>query len=103
MFSVLDVNDMFGARLTVQKNTNPRPALIPKINPPNLIIDLGNTKVFTPYEYDHIGFATVDNNDIYSKNTLDQFEYREKAMLVREPRTSCINNILYQMDPNNWL
>jgi hypothetical protein len=101
MFNILDVNDWFGTQLKVKPNNHPKPYSIFIISPPKLYIDLDNTKIFTPYEYDQIGWGKVDNNYIYSKNIFEPFEYREKAMLIREPRNSWIHNLLYQFDIDN--
>jgi hypothetical protein len=103
MWKMVAINDEFGARMTLLPNKIPRNKPIPVIAPPKWYIDLGQTKVYTPPEYDAIGYSTVDNQDIYSKDTLKQFEYREKAMLVRENKNSKINNLISQINPNNWL
>jgi hypothetical protein len=102
MFSIIGVNDAFGARLSLQRNNNPIPEPIKKISPPKLYIDLGKTTVFTPYEYSHIGEATVANNGMYSQNTLKFYEYRAKAFKP-EQKNSTINNMLNQIEPHNWL
>jgi hypothetical protein len=103
MWKAVAINDCYGARITLLPNNIPRHKPIPIISPPKWNMDLGVTKVYTPPEYDAIGFSTVTNGDIYSKDTLSQFEYREKAMLVREPKNSKINNLISQLEPNNWL
>jgi len=102
LWNVAAINDCYGARYTLIPAKGSRTP-IPVISPPKMYFDRGNTKVYTPPEYDAIGFSTVDNNDVYSKDTLSQYEYRSKAMLDRENKNSKINNMISQLEPHNWL
>jgi hypothetical protein len=52
MFSILGLNNYFGAGLQRKENNNPKPDHISIISPQKLYIDFGNTPIFISNEYD---------------------------------------------------